>query len=256
MQAALASRGHKLFLAYRLIQDYCEQAINHLIDIQNCVGRDCLLEAREAISSLLYVMPRCEELLELRLLEPLISSKFGYAFVTEVAENSVLCAVDKKIMMLLSSSVPNWPTRKAMLEKIAIDFNINPRVPSNQASLKKLTKADEPKRSSHGLLSSTSSLAHQSIPSQGQSSTCKELQLTADRSSIESSSSTPSLSEASFNKNGSKQGKEGSLGSAKNSSKKMVRASSGSKKHHIEPLYQPSTRRFNKVMSLHSSVPN
>ncbi|KAI5067539.1 hypothetical protein GOP47_0018067 [Adiantum capillus-veneris] len=227
-KVALASRGQKLYLAYILIQQYCEQAINHLIDIENCEGKECSLEAQEAISSLLYVMPRCEELIELRLLEPLISSKFGNSFVSAVAENSVLCAVDKKIILLLSWSVPNWPTRKAMLEKIAIDFTGSikllttsfSKVPSNRASLRTFTKNDL-KRSSNGGLSSTSRFPGQSIPCQGQSFTYREFQTKQANSyrALHTLSSrrspSPSLSESPVDKNQGTKNQAASPGSAK-----------------------------------------
>ncbi|KAH7315923.1 hypothetical protein KP509_21G070900 [Ceratopteris richardii] len=124
-KVALASRGQKIYLAYHLIEDYCEQMIDMIDDIEDFCKMECSLKMRKVLANLLFAMTRCEEVVELHLLKPLITSKVGKAFVTEVVENSIMCSVDEKIMMLLSFSGPNHRIRMMMLEKIAVDFGID-----------------------------------------------------------------------------------------------------------------------------------
>eukprot|EP00252_Welwitschia_mirabilis_P011160 TRINITY_DN2509_c0_g1_i1.p1 TRINITY_DN2509_c0_g1~~TRINITY_DN2509_c0_g1_i1.p1 ORF type:complete len:339 (-),score=66.20 TRINITY_DN2509_c0_g1_i1:22-1038(-) len=115
-------REQNILAAYAIIELFCEHlgVRLHIIETQ----RECPLDLREAVATLIFAAPRCSDLPELLHIRNLFVAKYGKDFVTAIAELKPNCGVNRQIIEKLSAHAPVADLRLKTLKNIAKEYNI------------------------------------------------------------------------------------------------------------------------------------
>ncbi|KAJ1421060.1 Vacuolar protein sorting-associated protein Ist1 [Sesbania bispinosa] len=111
-------REEKTMAAYDLIEIYCELIAARLPMIES--QKNCPIDLKEAVSSVIFATPRCSDLPELMDVKKHITSKYGKEFVSAAVELRPDCGLVEK----LSAKAPDGPTKIKILTAIAEEHNI------------------------------------------------------------------------------------------------------------------------------------
>ncbi|KAH7287739.1 hypothetical protein KP509_32G071300 [Ceratopteris richardii] len=115
-------REENLAGAYEFLEQCCPLAMNGRKSIKS--NKDCSLEVKEAIHSLIYATPRCGELQELQKIREIFQSTYGPEYINAILELKPECAVNAQVIQKLSSCPPSSDVKLNLLKGIALEYKI------------------------------------------------------------------------------------------------------------------------------------
>ncbi|XP_028794519.1 uncharacterized protein LOC114750142 [Neltuma alba] len=115
-------REEKTMAAYDLIEIYCELIAARLPMIES--QKNCPIDLKEAISSVIFASPRCSDIPELMDVRKHITAKYGKEFISAAVELRPDCGVNRLLVEKLSAKAPDGPTKMKILTAIAEEHNI------------------------------------------------------------------------------------------------------------------------------------
>ncbi|GAB4838730.1 hypothetical protein Ancab_028273 [Ancistrocladus abbreviatus] len=86
--------------------------------------RNCPIDLKEAIASIIFPSPRCADIPELVDIRKHITARYGKEFVTAAMELRPECGVNRILVEKLSAIAPDGPTNVRILTAIANEHNI------------------------------------------------------------------------------------------------------------------------------------
>ncbi|KAJ7973737.1 IST1-like protein [Quillaja saponaria] len=115
-------REEKTKTAYDLIEIYCELIAARLPIIES--QKNCPIDLKEAISSVIFASPRCSDIPELMDVRKHLTAKYGKEFVSAAIELRPDCGVNRMLVEKLSAKAPDGPTKIKILSDIAKEHNV------------------------------------------------------------------------------------------------------------------------------------
>ncbi|KAL5167710.1 IST1-like protein [Glycine soja] len=132
---------------FAMIESYC----NFLRERAEALERnkECLVELKEATSSLVFASSRCGEFPELHKIREMFTTKFGKEFADHAVELHKNNRVNSKMIQKLSPRRPNMEIKMKALKQIASEIGVNLRLEQdpiliNEDKLSVDRKQDEP----------------------------------------------------------------------------------------------------------------
>lgn len=115
-------REEKMMAAYEMIEIYCELVVVRLPIIES--QKNCPLDLKEAIASLIFAAPRCGDITELQDVRKHFTAKYGKEFANAAAEVRPECGVSRTLVEKLSVNAPDGQMKVKVLTAIAEEHNI------------------------------------------------------------------------------------------------------------------------------------
>ncbi|KAG6718469.1 hypothetical protein I3842_04G151800 [Carya illinoinensis] len=115
-------REEKTTAAYELIEIYCELIVARLSIIES--QKNCPIDLKEAISSVIFAAPRCADIPELMDIRKQFTAKYGKDFVSSAIELRPDCGVGRMLVEKLSAKAPDGQTKMKILSTIAEEHNV------------------------------------------------------------------------------------------------------------------------------------
>ncbi|EYU41608.1 hypothetical protein MIMGU_mgv1a000472mg [Erythranthe guttata] len=115
-------REEKMMAAYDLLEIYCELVVARLPIIES--QKNCPIDLKEAIASLVFASPRCGDVPELLDVRKQLSVKYGKDFTTAAIELRPQCGVGNMLVEKLSATAPDLQTKLKILSAIADEYNV------------------------------------------------------------------------------------------------------------------------------------
>ncbi|KAF5458905.1 hypothetical protein F2P56_022898 [Juglans regia] len=115
-------REEKTTAAYELIEIYCELIVARLPIIES--QKNCPIDLKEAISSVIFAAPRCADVPELMDIRKQFTAKYGKDFVSAAIELRPDCGVGRMLVEKLSAKAPDIQTKIKILSTIAEEHNV------------------------------------------------------------------------------------------------------------------------------------
>ncbi|XP_022752196.1 uncharacterized protein LOC111300865 [Durio zibethinus] len=115
-------REEKTVAAYNLLGIYCELIVARMPIIES--QKNCPIDLKEAISSVIFASARCEEVPELKDVSKHFTAKYGKEFTSAALELRPNCGVGRMLVEKLSANAPDGPTKLKILTAIAEEHNI------------------------------------------------------------------------------------------------------------------------------------
>jgi len=115
-------REQNILAAYEIVELFSELLAVRLPIIE--AQRECPLDLREAIASLIFAAPRCSDLPELLHIRNLFVAKYGKEFVAAAAELRPDCGVNRQIIEKLSVRAPDAEIKLKTLKEIAEEHEV------------------------------------------------------------------------------------------------------------------------------------
>ncbi|KAJ7969491.1 Regulator of Vps4 activity in the MVB pathway protein [Quillaja saponaria] len=115
-------REEKTMTAYDLIEIYCELIAARLPIIES--QKNCPVDLKEAISSVIFASPRCSDIPELMDVRKHLTARYGKEFVSAAIELRPNCGVNRMLVEKLSAKAPDGPTKMKILSAIAEEHNV------------------------------------------------------------------------------------------------------------------------------------
>ncbi|KAL3692606.1 hypothetical protein R1sor_006257 [Riccia sorocarpa] len=116
------AREQNIMAAYDILELFCEQLTVRLSIIE--AQKQCPLDMKEAVSSLIFAAPRCADLPELIQIRTQFNAKYGKEFVAAAAELRPDCGVNRRIIEKLSVKAPKGELKLKLLTEIADEFKV------------------------------------------------------------------------------------------------------------------------------------
>ncbi|CAA0814297.1 Regulator of Vps4 activity in the MVB pathway protein [Striga hermonthica] len=116
------TREEKMMAAYDLLEIYCELIIARLPIIES--QKNCPIDLKEAIASLVFAAPRCGDVPELLDVRKQFTAKYGKDFTTAAIELRPQCGVGRMLVEKLSATAPDGQTKTKILTTIAEEHNV------------------------------------------------------------------------------------------------------------------------------------
>ncbi|XP_059655509.1 uncharacterized protein LOC132302615 [Cornus florida] len=115
-------REHNTWAAYEILEMFCEFVLVRVpvLDSQ----KECPLELREAVASIIFAAPRCSDLPDLLHVRTLFAAKYGKEFIAAASELRPDTSVNRTIIEKLSVSAPSAGVRLKVLKEIAQEYNV------------------------------------------------------------------------------------------------------------------------------------
>jgi len=129
-------REQNIMAAYDLIELFCESIVARLQIIES--QRQCPVDLREALSSLIFAASRCADIPELLDIRKLFGAKYGKEFLAAAAELRPNCGVNRTIIEKLSVRTPSGEVKLKLMKEIAKEHNIDWDPAESEAELLKL----------------------------------------------------------------------------------------------------------------------
>ncbi|KAK8991423.1 hypothetical protein V6N11_062438 [Hibiscus sabdariffa] len=117
-----AVNEEKTMAAYDLLEIYCELIAARMQMIES--QKNCPLDLKEAISSVIFASARCEEIPELKEVTTHLTAKYGKDFASAALELRPDCGVGRLLVEKLSVKAPDGQTKLKILTAIAEEHNI------------------------------------------------------------------------------------------------------------------------------------
>ncbi|PHU11579.1 hypothetical protein BC332_18509 [Capsicum chinense] len=115
-------REEKMMAAYDLIEIYCELIVARLPIIES--QKDCPIDLKEAITSVVFASPRCGDITELVDVRKHLTAKYGKEFINAAIELRPSCGVSRMLVEKLSAKAPDGQTKMRILGAIAEEHGI------------------------------------------------------------------------------------------------------------------------------------
>ncbi|KAG9147334.1 hypothetical protein Leryth_025199 [Lithospermum erythrorhizon] len=115
-------REEKMMAAYELISLYSELVMTRMPIIES--QKNCPIDLKEAIASLIFASPRCGDIPELVDVQKHFIAKYGKDFVTAAIELRPNCGVSRLLVEKLSAKAPDGQSKLKILTGIAEEHSI------------------------------------------------------------------------------------------------------------------------------------
>ncbi|XP_058068079.1 uncharacterized protein LOC131217238 [Magnolia sinica] len=115
-------REEKTMAAYDIVELYCELIVARLPIIES--QKNCPIDLKEAISSVIFASPRCADIPELQDARKHFTAKYGKEFITSALELRPDCGVNRTIIEKLSAKTPDGETKIKILTAVAQEHNV------------------------------------------------------------------------------------------------------------------------------------
>lgn len=129
-------REQNILAAYEIVELFGELLVVRLPIIE--AQRECPLDLREAIATLIYAAPRCSDLPELLHIRNLFVAKYGKEFVAAAAELRPDCGVNRQIIEKLSVRAPDADIKLKALKEITGEHEVGWDFSATEAEFFKL----------------------------------------------------------------------------------------------------------------------
>lgn len=116
-------REQNIWAAYEILELFCEFVLARVPIIES--QRECPVELREAIASIIFAAPRCSDLPDLLQLKNLFAVKYGKEFVSAISELRPDSGVNRSIIEKLSVSAPPGELKLKVMKEIAQEHGLN-----------------------------------------------------------------------------------------------------------------------------------
>ncbi|XP_062099347.1 uncharacterized protein LOC133805241 [Humulus lupulus] len=116
-------REENMMAAQEILELFCELISVRLPIIES--QRECPLDLKEAISSVIFAAPRCADLPELLQVQIAFASKYGREFVAAATELMPDCGVNRQLIELLSVRAPSPDKKLKLLKDIAEEHEVD-----------------------------------------------------------------------------------------------------------------------------------
>ncbi|XP_031741437.1 IST1 homolog isoform X2 [Cucumis sativus] len=116
-------REQNIWAAYEILELFCEFVLARVPIIES--QRECPVELREAIASIIFAAPRCSDLPDLLQLKNLFAVKYGKEFVSAISELRPDSGVNRSIIEKLSVSAPPGELKLKVMKEIAKEHGLN-----------------------------------------------------------------------------------------------------------------------------------
>ncbi|XP_024395640.1 uncharacterized protein [Physcomitrium patens] len=128
-------REQNILAAYDILELFSELVAVRLPIIE--AQKNCPLDLKEAISSLIFASPRCSDLPELLQIRQLFAAKYGKEFAAAAAELRPDCGVNRRIIEKLSVRAPSGEVKLKLLKEIAAEHSVSWDSADTEAELTK-----------------------------------------------------------------------------------------------------------------------
>ncbi|KAK8535417.1 hypothetical protein V6N13_081551 [Hibiscus sabdariffa] len=115
-------REEKTVEAYSLLEIYCELIVARMPIVES--QKDCPIDLKEAIASVIYASKRCVDIPELKDASKHFTAKYGKEFTSAALDLRPDCGVGRMLAMKLAPDAPDGPTKLRILTAIAEEHNI------------------------------------------------------------------------------------------------------------------------------------
>ncbi|XP_074274867.1 uncharacterized protein LOC141598933 [Silene latifolia] len=116
-------REQNTLAAYEIIEMFCEFVLARVPILES--QRECPIELREAITSIIFAAPRCSDLPDLLQIKNLFTAKYGKEFISAISELRPDTSVNRTIIEKLSVCAPPGQEKLKTLKEIAREYNVN-----------------------------------------------------------------------------------------------------------------------------------
>ncbi|KAJ1693025.1 hypothetical protein LUZ63_009723 [Rhynchospora breviuscula] len=116
-------REQNIMAANEIVELFCELIVVRLPIIAK--ERQCPVDLKEGISSLIYAAPRCSELPELLRIRDIFEKKYGKDFVTAAAELRTDSGVNRHLIEKLSVKKPTGEIKLKVMKAIAKEYQVD-----------------------------------------------------------------------------------------------------------------------------------
>ncbi|XP_006644556.1 IST1-like protein [Oryza brachyantha] len=128
-------REQNILAAYEIVELFCEFVLARVPIVE--VQKECPLELREAIASIIFASGRCSDLPELMHLRTLFTTKYGKEFVAAAMELRPDSGVNRTIIEKLSVKAPSAESKLKVLKAIAQEYGLEWDSSNTEAELNK-----------------------------------------------------------------------------------------------------------------------
>ncbi|XP_076914457.1 uncharacterized protein LOC143573471 [Bidens hawaiensis] len=129
-------REQNIWAAYEILEMFCEFVLARIPIIES--QRECPLELKEAVASIIFAAPRCSDLPDLLTVRNLFATKYGKEFILAASELRPDTSVNRTIIEKLSVYTPSGEVKLNVLKEIAQEYNILWDSSKTEAEFKKL----------------------------------------------------------------------------------------------------------------------
>lgn len=116
-------REQNIWAAYEILEMFCEFVLARIPIIES--QRECPLELKEAVASIIFAAPRCSDLPDLLTVRNLFTTKYGKEFISAASELRPDTSVNRTIIEKLSVYTPPVDMKLNVLKEIAQEYNLS-----------------------------------------------------------------------------------------------------------------------------------
>ncbi|KAJ4913984.1 Regulator of Vps4 activity in the MVB pathway protein [Raphanus sativus] len=116
-------REQNILAANEIIELFCELIVSRLTIITK--QKECPVDLKEGIASLIFAAPRCSEIPELGDLKDIFEKKYGRDFVSAATELRPTCGVNRMLIDKLSVRHPAGEFKLKFMKEIAKEFQVD-----------------------------------------------------------------------------------------------------------------------------------
>ncbi|KAM7529551.1 hypothetical protein LguiB_032961 [Lonicera macranthoides] len=128
-------REQNILTANEFIELFCELIVARLPIIAK--RKECPLDLKEGISSLIFSAPRCSDIPELTTIRDIFEKKYGKDFVSAATDLRPDCGVNRMLIDKLSVRTPSGEVKLKVLKEIAKEYLVEWDTKESEAELLK-----------------------------------------------------------------------------------------------------------------------
>ncbi|XP_073134620.1 uncharacterized protein [Henckelia pumila] len=116
-------REQNTWESYEIIELFCEFVLARVPILES--QRECPIELREAVASIVFAAPKCSDLPDLLHVRNLFAAKYGKEFIAAATELRPDTSVNRTIIEKLTVSSPPPQVKLRVLKEIALEHNVD-----------------------------------------------------------------------------------------------------------------------------------
>ncbi|KAF3552301.1 hypothetical protein DY000_02009458 [Brassica cretica] len=116
-------REQNILAANEIIELFCELIVSRLAIITK--QKECPVDLKEGIASVIFAAPRCSEIPELGDLKDIFEKKYGRDFVSAATDLRPTCGVNRMLVVKLSVTRPEGEFKLKVMKEIAKEFQVD-----------------------------------------------------------------------------------------------------------------------------------
>lgn len=128
-------REQNVWAAYEILELFCEFVYARVPILES--QKECPLELREAVASIIFAAPRCSDLPDLLHVRNLFAAKYGKEFIAAASELRPDTSVNRTIVEKLSVGAPSAEVKLNVLKEIVKEYNVEWDSSCTEAELSK-----------------------------------------------------------------------------------------------------------------------